>query len=63
MPKSQFVAASTLKPLLTYTAAAFLVVLIVGTLVPPGRVREVAVLFWLVCFPVGGWLVFRWADR
>jgi hypothetical protein len=59
MPESRFVSAAKLKPLLVYFAVAFVLVVLVGALVPPGRLRNGLVLAWLVLFPVGGWLVFR----
>lgn len=59
MPESRFVSARRLKPLLIYCAVAFLVVLLLGGLAPPGRTRHVLVIAWLVLFPIGGWFVFR----
>lgn len=59
MPESQFVSAAKLKPLLVYCAVAFLIVVILGALVPPGQLRRGLVGAWLVLFPVGGWLVFK----
>ena len=59
MPKSQFVAAGRLKPLLMYFAAAFVVVLALGALLPDSRARSLLVVAWVVFFPVGAWLVFR----
>lgn len=59
MPESRFVSAAKLKPLIGYFAVAFVVVVVLGTLVPPGALRNGLVLAWLVLFPVGAWLVFR----
>lgn len=59
MPESRFVSAAKLKPLIGYLAAAFVVVVLVGSLVPSGQLRNGLVLAWLVLFPIGGWLVFR----
>ncbi len=59
MPESRFISAAKLKPLVGYMAAAFVVVVLVGWLVPPGQLRNGLVLAWLVLFPLGGWLVFR----
>lgn len=59
MPESRFVSAAKLKPLLVYLVVAFVVVVLVGALLPPGRLRNGLVLGWLVLFPLGGWLVFR----
>ena len=59
MPKSQFVAAGRLKPLLMYFAIAFVVVLALGALLPDGRARSLLVVGWIGLFPVGAWLVFR----
>lgn len=59
MPPSRFVSAARLKPLIGYFAVAFVVVALIGSLLPPGRLRTLLVLAWLILFPVGGWLVFR----
>lgn len=59
MPESRFVSAAKLKPLLAYFVVAFVVVVVLGALLPPGRLRTGLVLTWLVLFPLGGWLVFR----
>ena len=59
MPKSQFVSAERLKPLLAYCAVAFLVVVILGAVVPAGPLGQGLVVAWLVGFPVGGWMVFK----
>jgi len=59
MPESQFVSARKLKPLIAYCAIAFLVVLLVGGLMPSSRLRNLLVVGWFVLFPVGGWFVFR----
>ena len=59
MPKSQFVSADQLKPLVAYFAIAFIVVLAVSAMVPAGRVKNLLVVAWIFLFPVGGWLVFR----
>jgi hypothetical protein len=58
MPESRFVSARRLKPLLVYCAIAFVVVLLLS-LAPWGRARNLLVIAWLVLFPLGGWLVFR----
>ncbi|MDE3001808.1 MAG: hypothetical protein OXU33_12820 [Gemmatimonadota bacterium] len=57
MPKSRFIEAERLKPFIVYLAAAFLVVLLLGTAVPPGPPRTVLVLAWLLLFPIGGWKI------
>ncbi len=59
MPESRFVSSASLKPLLAYAAAAFVVLLVLAELVPGGYVRSALVAAWLVLFPLGGWLVFR----
>ncbi len=63
MPKSRFVSASRLRPLLLYFAVAFVVLLVLdGALqaVAPSRPSRFAlVLGWMVLFPLGGWLVWR----
>lgn len=59
MPESRFVSARRLRPLLVYCAIAFLVMLLFGVVAPPGPIRNVLVIAWLVLFPTGGWLVFR----
>lgn len=59
MPESRFVSAAKLKPLIGYLALAFVVVVVIGAIVPPGPLRNGLVLAWLVLFPVGGWVVFR----
>lgn len=59
MPESRFVSAAKLKPLLAYVAVAFVIVVLVGALLPAGRLRSGLVLAWLALFPLGGWLVFR----
>lgn len=59
MPESRFVSAAKLKPLIGYFALAFVVVVVIGVVAPPGTLRSGLVLAWLVLFPVGGWLVFR----
>ena len=59
MPESRFLSAAKAKALIIYFAVAFVVVVLLGTLVPPGQLRNGLVLGWLVLFPVGGWLVFR----
>ncbi|NNF13618.1 MAG: hypothetical protein HKN72_10350 [Gemmatimonadetes bacterium] len=59
MPESQFVSAAKLKPLIAYCAVAFLVVVILGGVVPAGGLRRGLVVGWLVLFPVGAWVVFK----
>lgn len=59
MPESRFISAAKLKPLLVYFLVAFVIVVLVGALLPTGRLRNALVLGWLVLFPLGGWLVFR----
>ena len=59
VPESRFVSAAKAKALIGYFAVAFVVVVLLGTLVPAGTLRNGLVLAWLVLFPVGGWLVFR----
>ena len=63
MPKSQFVAAQRLRPMIGYLAAAFLVVLAADAalqwLAPGGGARRILVAAWIVLFPLGGWLVWR----
>lgn len=59
MPESRFVSAKQLKPLIIYFAVAFVVVLLIGTMLPAGRPRSLLVIAWIVLFPLGGWLVFR----
>lgn len=59
MPESRFVSASKAKALIAYFAVAFVVVVLLGTLVPAGQLRNGLVLGWLVLFPVGAWIVFR----
>ena len=59
MAKSQFVPAAQLKPLIGYFAVAFIVFLVVASLLPPGTMRTGLVAGWIVLFPAGGWIVFR----
>ena len=59
MPESRYASAAKLKPLIGYFAVAFVVVVLIGALLPPGPLRRGLVLAWMVLFPVGGWLVFR----
>ena len=59
MPESRFVSAAKLKPLLVYFAVAFVVVVLLGWVVPAGVIRRGLILAWMVLFPVGAWLVFR----
>ena len=59
MPESRYVSSSKLKPLVGYCAVAFVVVVLLGSVVPPGTLRRGLILAWMVLFPVGGWLVFR----
>lgn len=63
MPKSRFVSASKLRPLIVYFAIAFAVLLVVdaalNALVPGGGARQLVVIAWVVLFPLGGWLVWR----
>jgi len=59
VPKSRYVSAARLKPLIAYFALAFVAILVLGTLVPGGPLRTVLIAAWIVFFPVGGWLVFR----
>lgn len=59
MPESRFVSAAKLKPLIAYFAVAFVVVVAIGSLVPPGGLRTALVVGWLILFPVGGWKVFK----
>lgn len=59
MPRSRYVSSARLKPLIAYFAMAFVAMLVVGVLVPPGPLRVVMIAAWIVLFPLGGWLVFR----
>ena len=59
MPESRYVSSAKLKPLVGYFAVAFVVVVLLGWLVPAGSLRRGLVLAWMVLFPVGGWLVLR----
>lgn len=59
MPESRFVSAAKLKPLIGYFAVAFVVVVLIGSLLPSGALRNGLVVAWLLLFPVGGWIVFR----
>lgn len=59
MPESQFVSAAKLKPFIAYCAVAFVVIVVLGTVVPPGGLRRGLVVGWLVFFPVGAWMVFK----
>lgn len=59
MPKSRFIEAERLKPFIAYMAAAFVVVLVLGTAVPPGPARTLLILAWLLLFPIGGWRVLK----
>ena len=59
MPKSRIISAARLKPLVVYCAVAFVVVLGLGTVLPPGGARTAGVVAWMVLFPIGGWLVLR----
>jgi hypothetical protein len=58
MPKSRFVSAARLRRLIVYLGVAFVVVLGVGALVPPGSLRNGLVALWVVGFPIGAWKVF-----
>jgi hypothetical protein len=63
VPKSRYVSASRLRPLVIYFAVAFAVLLaadaLVGMLGTGRGGRQVVVLGWIVLFPLGGWLVWR----
>lgn len=63
MPKSRFVSASKLRPIILYCALAFVVLLLADALlaaVAPGRAGRLGVVIaWMVLFPFGGWLVWR----
>lgn len=63
MPRSRFVSASRLRPLIAYCAVAFAVLLVVdaalNAFVPARGVRQIMVIAWIVLFPLGGWLVWR----
>ena len=59
MPESRYVSSAKLKPLVGYFTVAFVVVVLLGWLVPDGALRRGLILAWMVLFPVGGWLVFR----
>ena len=63
MPKSQFVSAGKLRPMIIYFAVAFVVLLVVDaalqSFVPGRSARQALVVGWLVLFPLGGWLVWR----
>lgn len=63
MPKSRFVTAEQLKPLIIYLALAFVAVLSIGTMAPSGRPREVLIIGWIVLFPLGAWYVLRSARE
>lgn len=63
MPRSQFVEAKRLRPLLAYFALALLAILVADValeeLAPSSGVRRLLLPAWIVLFPVGGWLVWR----
>ena len=63
MPKSRFVSASKLRPLIVYFAVAFAVLLLADAALDAfvsGRgARQLVVIAWIVLFPLGGWLVWR----
>ena len=63
MPKSRYISASRLRPLVVYFAVAFAVLLaadaLVGMLAGGRGGRQVVVLAWIVLFPLGSWLVWR----
>jgi len=62
VPKSQFVEARRLRPLLVYCVVAFVVLLVADAAVAAldgGTVRGAVVLSWMIVFPVGGWLVWK----
>lgn len=59
MPRSRFVSAGRLKPLLVYFGVAFVLVLALGAVLPDGQARGLLVAAWIGLFPVGAWLVFR----
>ncbi len=63
MPKSRFVEARRLRPLIAYLAVSVVVVLVTDAVLravaPGGTGRQLLVFAWLVLFPLGGWIVWR----
>ena len=59
MAKSRFIEAERLKPFIAYLAAAFLVILALGTAVPRGPARTLLIFAWLLLFPIGGWKILK----
>ena len=59
MPKSQFVSAERLKPLVAYLAIAFVILLVLAEIVPRGAAKLALVAAWFVLFPLGAWLVLK----
>lgn len=63
MPESRFVSAGRLMVMLSYVAAAVVILLLVEllleTMSAPRAIRRWVVLAWLGGLPVGGWLVWR----
>jgi hypothetical protein len=63
MPKSQFVSASKLRPMIVYFALAFVVLLVADaalrTLAPGLGARRLIGFVWMVLLPLGGWLVWK----
>lgn len=63
MPRSQFISASKLRPLIGYFALAFVGLLVVDaalqTLAPGLGARRLIGFAWMVLFPLGGWLVWK----
>ena len=59
MAKSRFIEAERLKPFIAYLAAAFIVILALGTAVPRGPSRTLLIVAWLILFPMGGWRILK----
>lgn len=63
MPKSQFVSATKLRPMIAYFALAFVVLLLsdatLEALASGLGARRFVGFVWMVLFPMGGWLVWK----
>ena len=59
MAKSQFITAERLKPFIAYLAAAFVVILALGTAMPRGPSRTLLIVAWLILLPMGAWRILK----
>jgi len=67
VPKSRYVSATSLKPLLVYLVGAVIVLVGVDVTVRalrlPAYLLTLGVLVWIVALPWGGWIVWKRGER